>query len=144
MGRLGPAARGHAEDTDGVTQQRRREEPVVVTSAYESRIADVNARRRHYAVTMISRILLVGLAVAFLRPWPWALYPSMAVALVLPYFAVVMANISNRKAGQAERFEHGGRGVGALDAGAVSAPTGAAQPPTTPVSGFLEASDRPH
>lgn len=125
-----------------MTPQRRRDGPVVVTSAYESRMADVDTRRRHYAYAMVSRILLVGLAVAFLRPWPWALYPSMVVALVLPYFAVVMANISNRKAGQGQRFEHGGREVGALDAGAEAA--GTAQPSAPPpVSGFLEASDRP-
>lgn len=89
-----------------MAEQRRRPEPVVVTSAYQSRDDERDSRRKRYAITMLSRLVLIGISVAFLRPWPWALYPAMLLATVLPYVAVVLANGSNRKAGQVSRFDH--------------------------------------
>lgn len=89
-----------------MADQRRRPEPVVVTSAYQSRDDERDTRKQRYLVTMLARIVLIGVSVAFLRPWPWALYPAMLLATVLPYFAVVLANGSNRKAGKVEQFQH--------------------------------------
>lgn len=88
-----------------MAEQRRRAEPVVVTSAARSREEELNAKRRHYAVTMISRIALIGIAVAFLRPWPWVLYPAMVLAMVLPYIAVVLANSLSSEPGRIEPFD---------------------------------------
>lgn len=88
-----------------MADQRRRPEAIVVTSASQSRAEERDARKRRYLLTMVPRILLIGVAVAFLRPWPWALYPSMILATVLPYFAVVVANSSNRKAGRVDPFD---------------------------------------
>ncbi|HEX7355998.1 MAG TPA: DUF3099 domain-containing protein [Mycobacteriales bacterium] len=89
-----------------MADERRRPEPFVVTSAPPSRAAELDAKRRHYAITMIARVALIGIAVAFLRPWPWVLYPAMVVAMVLPYIAVVLANsLSGRTDGDVEPFE---------------------------------------
>jgi hypothetical protein len=90
---------------------------VVVTSAFQSRDDERDARKRRYLVTMLVRIVLIGVSVAFLRPWPWALYPAMLLATVLPYFAVVLANGSNRKAGNVEPFEHPGQTPAAISSG---------------------------
>ena len=87
-------------------QRQRRPEPVVVTSAAQSRDEERETRKQRYLITMLVRIVLIGVSVAFLRPWPWALYPAMLLATFLPYVAVVLANGSNRKAGGVDQFEH--------------------------------------
>ncbi|MGH3744927.1 MAG: DUF3099 domain-containing protein [Mycobacteriales bacterium] len=89
-----------------VAERRRNPDPVVVTSAYQNRDEERDSRRKRYAITMLTRIVLIAVSVAFLRPWPWALYPAMLLATVLPYVAVVLANGSNRKAGEVTRFDH--------------------------------------
>lgn len=89
-----------------MAEQRRRPEPAVVTSAFQSRDEERDARKQRYLITMLVRIVLIGVSVAFLRPWPWALYPAMLLATLLPYVAVVLANGSNRKAGNIDQFQH--------------------------------------
>ena len=70
-----------------------RQDAVRITTAAESRNADIAARQRRYLLSMGLRTLcFVGAIVASLAGIHW-LWPILIVAaLVLPYVAVVMAN----------------------------------------------------
>jgi hypothetical protein len=72
---------------------------VRITTAAESREADIAARQRRYVFSMSVRTLcFVGAILASLAGLNW-LWPILIVgALVLPYVAVVMANATSRRA----------------------------------------------
>ncbi len=78
--------------------RRDREAAVRITTAAESRNADIAARQRRYLLSMGLRTLcFVGAILASLAGIHW-LWPILIVgALVLPYVAVVMANATGRR-----------------------------------------------
>jgi len=71
---------------------------VRITTAAESRDADIAVRQRRYLLSMSLRtVCFVGAILASLAGIHW-LWPILIVgALVLPYVAVVMANASSRR-----------------------------------------------
>ena len=71
---------------------------VRITTAAESRNADIAVRQRRYLLSMSLRTLcFVGAILASLAGIHW-LWPILIVgALVLPYVAVVMANATSRR-----------------------------------------------
>ena len=71
----------------------REPEAIRITSAAESRNADIAARQKRYLVSMgIRTVCFIGAIVASLLQIHW-LWPILIVAaLLLPYVAVVMAN----------------------------------------------------
>jgi hypothetical protein len=79
-------------------EHNRGPEAVRITSAAESRNADIAARQKRYLFSMSLRTLcFVGAIVASLAGIHW-LWPILIVAaLVLPYVAVVMANAATTK-----------------------------------------------
>lgn len=72
---------------------------VVITGARESLTDDVRARQRRYLVSMGIRTVAFVAAVALLHGW--LRWTGIVLALVLPWFAVVVANIGGRSAGVA-------------------------------------------
>lgn len=76
-----------------------RHDAVRITTAAESRNADIAMRQRRYLLSMSLRTLcFVGAILASLAGIHW-LWPILIVAaLVLPYVAVVMANATSRRA----------------------------------------------
>ena len=64
----------------------------IVTSAYLSRPEELDARKKRYVYAMSARVLLFALSVLFLRKILWALIPAMLLSMLLPWFAVVLAN----------------------------------------------------
>jgi hypothetical protein len=75
-----------------------REDAVRITTAAESRNADIAVRQRRYLFSMGLRTLcFVGAILASMAGIHW-LWPILIVgALVLPYVAVVMANATGRR-----------------------------------------------
>lgn len=71
---------------------------VRITTAAESRNADISVRQRRYLLSMSLRTLcFVGAILASMAGIHW-LWPILIVgALVLPYVAVVMANATSRR-----------------------------------------------
>lgn len=67
-----------------------------ITSARESRALDRAARSRRYVLTMGVRMVCFALAIIVTGPWRWAF---VAGAVVLPYFAVVLANVASSRQG---------------------------------------------
>jgi hypothetical protein len=74
------------------------DDAVRITTAAESRNADIAVRQRRYLLSMSLRTLcFVGAIIASLAGVHW-LWPILIVgALVLPYVAVVMANATSRR-----------------------------------------------
>jgi hypothetical protein len=91
---------------------------VRITTAAESRNADIAARQRRYVVSMSIRTLcFVGAIFASLAGIHW-LWPILIVAaLVLPYVAVVMANATSRRG---DDFALLGEGLGRPELGSGS------------------------
>ena len=77
------------------------DEVVSITTAPQNASAEIDARQRRYAIAMTIRTLCFVFAVVFSGVLRWVL---VGLAVVLPYFAVVMANRVNRRA-QAAPFE---------------------------------------
>jgi hypothetical protein len=74
-------------------RSRREPEPVRITNAPSNYRDDLNRRRRAYGISMGVRTLCFIGAIVVGSGWlRWGL---VAGALILPYFAVVMANTSN-------------------------------------------------
>jgi hypothetical protein len=69
---------------------RKEPEPVRITTATRGHSDDVGARQRRYVISMTIRTVCFLLAVVSMGHWfMWAF---LAASLVLPYFAVVVAN----------------------------------------------------
>lgn len=65
-----------------------------ITSARPSRTLDRRTRSRRYVLTMAVRMACLALALIVSGPWRWVF---AAGAIALPYFAVVLANVSARR-----------------------------------------------
>ena len=74
---------------------------VSITGARESLTDDMRSRQRRYLVSMGVRTVAFVSAVAFLHGW--ARWTGVALAVVLPWFAVVGANITRGSARPAPR-----------------------------------------
>ncbi|WP_295657689.1 DUF3099 domain-containing protein [uncultured Nocardioides sp.] len=96
---------------------------VRITTAAESRDADISARQRRYVISMTIRTLCFVGAVAVGPGWlRWVL---VAAALGLPYIAVIMANVSPPRADPFELRS---------DLSRTALPPGRANPPERPFS----------
>ena len=91
-----------------VRERGRQPEAVRITTAVESRDAEIAGRQRRYVLAMTVRTLcFVGAIVASLAGLGW-LWPILIVgAFVLPYVAVVMANARDTRGDGFELAEHG-------------------------------------
>ncbi len=91
------------------------EDAVRITTAAESRNADIAVRQRRYLLSMSLRTLcFVGAIIASLAGVHW-LWPILIVgALVLPYVAVVLANATTTRS---EGFALVDRGLGRPELG---------------------------
>jgi hypothetical protein len=76
----------------------REPEPIRITTAAASRDEDIASRQKAYLISMgIRALCFVGAGVSALAGVNW-LWPILIVgALVLPYVAVVMANVAHTK-----------------------------------------------
>ncbi len=108
-----------------MTQQH--DVPVSITSARSSRSADIKRREVKYLVSMGIRTVCFVLAIIVSGPFRWVLVGG---AVFLPYFAVVLANATDR------RGSVGPAQFPAQDLPQISAP------PTTPVGSEI-ATPRP-
>ncbi|MHB1594514.1 MAG: DUF3099 domain-containing protein [Streptosporangiaceae bacterium] len=71
----------------------RRDQAHLVTEARQSRSAEINQRERRYLVMMGIRVLCFVIAILmFVNHLGWIAMIPAAGAIVLPYFAVVVAN----------------------------------------------------
>lgn len=70
------------------------EEVVSITTAPQNASAEVDARQRRYVIAMGIRTVCFILAIVLSGVVRWVL---VAAAVLLPYFAVVMANRVNRR-----------------------------------------------
>jgi hypothetical protein len=73
----------------------RDDDPVRITSAAESRDADISVRQKRYLASMGLRT--VCFVSAILVGDGWLRWVLVGAALILPYIAVVMANAVNSK-----------------------------------------------
>jgi hypothetical protein len=69
---------------------RRGTDAVLITSAQQSRLNEIRDRQRRYAYTMAFRTVCFVLAVLLLNGF--LQFVAIAVSLVLPWIAVVVAN----------------------------------------------------
>lgn len=65
-----------------------------ITSLPESPEEETRRRQRQYAIAMGIRVLCI-LACVFVRGW-WLLIPALG-AVILPYIAVVLGNVSAKR-----------------------------------------------
>lgn len=84
----------------------RRSEPVLITSAAESRPEEIRRREQRYIATMLFRVVCFVLAVVALDGWLRIV--AVGLAIILPWVAVVVANggpprSDRRQAGFAEK-----------------------------------------
>ena len=83
----------------------RRERAHLVTEAQPGLTADVAARQRRYLIMMGIRVLCFGLTIAlFVAGAGWLAAIPAAGAILIPYFAVVMAN-GGREPADTKRFQ---------------------------------------
>ncbi len=83
--------RGH---TGGVTDtepgRRAKRDPVLITDLATSRTAEIRDRERRYIILMLLRVVcFVAATLLFHGPARWV---AIAVAVLLPWLAVVLAN----------------------------------------------------
>jgi Flp pilus assembly protein TadB len=71
-----------------------REEPVLVTTAARSPREERQERERRYLITMAIRVVAFVVAIVVARGWVRVI--AVALALVLPWIAVVAANAPRR------------------------------------------------
>jgi hypothetical protein len=70
---------------------RKDQDPVRITSASRSHSADIRHRQRRYVISMSIRTVCFVLTVVSIGHWFMWLF--LVGALILPYIAVVMANV---------------------------------------------------
>lgn len=82
-------------------QRRDRDDAVRITTAAAGRNVDIAARQKRYLLSMsIRSICFVGAVLTALAGWQWVWPFLIAGAIVLPYVAVVLANVqATRKEG---------------------------------------------
>ncbi|MFJ9696256.1 DUF3099 domain-containing protein [Kitasatospora sp. NPDC101183] len=69
-----------------------------ITGARSSLSEDVRGRQRRYVVSMLLRTLCVLLAVVLWDVQRWLAFAALAGAVLLPYFAVLVANAGRERA----------------------------------------------
>ncbi|WP_322779219.1 DUF3099 domain-containing protein [Frankia sp. Cas4] len=69
---------------------RRNSDTTLITRAALSRPEEIQRRQRRYVISMLFRTVCLILAVVALRDW--ARFVAIAVAIVVPWLAVVFAN----------------------------------------------------
>ncbi len=83
----------------------RRESPYLVTEAQPSLSADIAGRQRRYLIMMGIRVVCFGITIAlFVAGAGWFAAIPAAAAILIPYFAVVMAN-GGREPADTTRFQ---------------------------------------
>lgn len=89
-------------------ERSRGPEAVRITTAAQSREADIAGRQLRYVLSMSVRtVCFVGAILASLAGIGWLWPILIAAALVLPYVAVVMANARDTRGDGFELAEHG-------------------------------------
>ncbi|GAA5149361.1 hypothetical protein GCM10023340_24540 [Nocardioides marinquilinus] len=74
---------------------RRTDDAIRITTAAEGREKDIRARQKRYLLSMSLRTLcFVGAIIASLAGVGWLWPILIAGAIILPYIAVVMANVA--------------------------------------------------
>ncbi|KJE23555.1 Protein of unknown function (DUF3099) [Frankia torreyi] len=68
----------------------KRRETVLITSAGRSRQSDIHRRERRYLASMLFRVICFVLAVVAFQGW--LRFIAVAIAVILPWVAVVVAN----------------------------------------------------
>ena len=88
-----------------MVRERDREPDVVrITSAAASRQEDIASRQNRYLLSMgIRTVCFVGAIIASLLGLHWLWPILMVAALLLPYFAVVMANTATTREDRVKR-----------------------------------------
>ena len=82
---------------------RKRRESVVITDLGSSRTAEIRERERRYVITMLFRALcFIAATVLFHGAARWF---AIAVAIMLPWLAVVLANAPKKRASQHAVYE---------------------------------------
>ena len=121
----------------------------MVTEARQSRSAEINQRERRYLVMMGIRVLCFVIAILmFVNHLGYVALIPAAGAILLPYFAVVVANARQESAGGGfrpyqprlpERYDPSAAGqagpAGGGQPGGPAAPTGPPAGPTAPPAG---------
>ncbi|MBV2151338.1 DUF3099 domain-containing protein [Kitasatospora sp. SUK 42] len=69
-----------------------------ITGARSSLTEDVRGRQRRYVISMLVRTLCVLLAVVLWDVQRWLAFTALAGAVLLPYFAVLIANAGRERA----------------------------------------------
>ncbi|WP_031070462.1 DUF3099 domain-containing protein [Streptomyces sp. NRRL WC-3742] len=69
-----------------------------ITGARSSLSEDVRGRQRRYVVSMLLRTVCVLLAVVLWDVQRWLAFGALAGAVLLPYFAVLVANAGRERA----------------------------------------------
>ncbi|MFD7830497.1 DUF3099 domain-containing protein [Kitasatospora sp. NPDC059803] len=69
-----------------------------ITGARSSLTEDVRGRQRRYVVSMLLRTVCVLLAVVLWDVQRWLAFAALAGAVLLPYFAVLIANAGRERA----------------------------------------------
>ncbi|WP_327681969.1 DUF3099 domain-containing protein [Kitasatospora sp. NBC_00458] len=69
-----------------------------ITGARSSLSEDVRGRQRRYVASMLLRTVCVLLAVALWDVQRWVAFAALAGAVLLPYFAVLIANAGRERA----------------------------------------------
>ncbi len=69
-----------------------------ITGARSSLTEDVRGRQRRYVISMLARTLCVLLAVVLWDVQRYVAYAALAGAVLLPYFAVLIANAGRERA----------------------------------------------
>jgi hypothetical protein len=76
------------------------DEPVLVTTAAPSPVAERRARERRYLITMGVRVVAFIAAIILAQYSIWLAGIAIVLSLVLPWIAVVSANAPKRTRGQ--------------------------------------------
>ncbi|MER6302189.1 DUF3099 domain-containing protein [Kitasatospora sp. NPDC001539] len=69
-----------------------------ITGARSSLTEDVRGRQRRYVISMLIRTLCVLLAVVLWDVQRWLAFAALAGGVLLPYFAVLIANAGRERA----------------------------------------------
>ncbi|MFF7991890.1 DUF3099 domain-containing protein [Kitasatospora xanthocidica] len=69
-----------------------------ITGARSSLTEDVRGRQRRYVISMLFRTVCVLLAVVLWDVQRWLAFAALAGAVLLPYFAVLIANAGRERA----------------------------------------------
>ncbi|NYG55818.1 DUF3099 domain-containing protein [Nocardioides perillae] len=78
----------------GQARQRRGTEPVRITEAPSSAADDIRSRQNKYLFSMALRTICVVAAVFTVNVSVWAFSLALLGAVVLPYVAVIIANVA--------------------------------------------------